>query len=359
MFGLIGVLPPVLLVASNARHWLGEGMAGKEAVFLLLLPTGPWMGWRFGALRGDKRWKRFGMIAGLLTGAGFGHVMEGTEGAVWGGLAGLVVGFCAGLYAPWIANVLPARWGVVGAWSALGIAMVIVPLLIGLKLFFGRLDDDDSAFVLMAACGGVLLAARRGWWENGTIRRTEVMGALKRYGRFWQDRRVWPWTLAFLIPGLATGGFHAIHELSDGPALEVKLLAESWLWPSCLWLAAVRGLAVSRKRRSVPNGAYFLACLAVLVLVSIQLAGMARFRVRVDADSLEIRRGLFPSVRLERGELMRIDTEIARGRRHVVPYPVLVTRENRRHHLRGLPMSHAVETYLRETWRVQVLDAPR
>src|SRR5690606_4329728 len=104
-------------------------------------------------------------------------------------------------------------------------------------------------------------------------------------------------------------------------------------------------------------GAYFIICAAVMTLVSAQLIGMARFHVRVDDRALEIRYGLFKSVRLERGELVRIDTEIARGRRYVVPYPVLVTRGDDRHSLRGLPQSHAVERYLQETWSVPVLKA--
>lgn len=356
LLGLTGMLPPVLVAAFLLRDILGTAAPGPESVMLLLLPLGPWIGWRLGAIRGDRRWKRFGLVAGLITGAGFGYLMEGVEGGAWGGVVGLVVGFFAGFCAPRIASVLPSRWGVVAGWSALGSAMVVVPLLLAIRGFFGNIDDDDFAFLVLGAFGGVMLAASRGWWKSGTLRGSDVRAVLRSYGRAWLDPRVLVWVLAVVIPAFATGGYGLqFVEIQKGPALEVRIVPASFLGPVCLGLAAVIGWLLARKRPSAWNDAYILVCTAVLALVTCQLVAGARFDMRADTQVLEIRYGLFRDIRLQRGELVAVETKVSRGRRHRIPYPVLVTEDDRRHHLRRLPYSHQLVKFLSENWGITAL----
>ncbi len=94
--GFLGVLwavPLVLVSASMAGHWLGDGFSEWGLLILLLLPVAGWFGWRLGVESRNWRWRFYGMVVLGLGGVAFGEVMEGAEGALWGGLIGGGLGF--------------------------------------------------------------------------------------------------------------------------------------------------------------------------------------------------------------------------------------------------------------------------
>ncbi len=331
-------------------EWLGVKGGNWQQVFLLLPLACVWMALGLG----KKGWVRYGMVLGILAGAGFGHAMEGWEGALVGGLAGWMAGFAAGWYMPWIARTLPDRWGVVLAWSFTAGAMALIPLLLAIKLMWSRLDDDDFAFGATAVFLGVYCAANRGWWDAGTVRWADFARRWKVYFRKWLDPRVLPWVLAFVLCGLTVGGMREQYDVVSGESLSVALRPVSYAWPAALMAAALMGTPAAWRRRSAANGAYLLGCAVVACLLGVSMVTMARHRLEADAAGLSVRMGLFGGVDLARGQLAQVDTKVVRVRRGTRSWPVLVTTGGKRHSLRSLRMAYELRGWLGDKWGVPV-----
>lgn len=295
-----------------------------------------------------KAWLTFFIITGTASGAIYGHIMEGGEGAVWGSLIGIVSGFILGWYTLWFLRKIPDRWGLIAGWSLLGIAFTLIPLLLAIRLFAGKIDDDESAIIILAIFYGVFHPFRKEWWPL-PFNRANVLKALKGWLRFWFSPRIGPWVAAFLICGLTTGAMGPSFESIQGSSLTVRLLPRSWVWPCGLILAAIVSIIACRSR-----GKSLLRFFSIIVILlcSIHMISLARHRAEISPDRLHLRFGLWKSIALPRAELASIDTGVIRGRRILSSYPILVTRSGKRHSLRGLPLDHLVRTWLEKEWNV-------
>lgn len=355
LLGVPTLAAPVLLLSANVAGLSHALSVAVEMLFYLSIPLGFALGWRFGALRGSRAWKILGMTSGVIFGCLFGFAMEGAEGAFWGGLAGLVAGFAYGLYAPWIADQFPARWGMKSAWACLGILFYLIPALAAIRLFFGKFDGDDIPFVLVAAFLGIRHATKRGWWEAGELRPDDVRAAVGSYLRRWLDPRMLVWALAFVVPGFAVGGCQNLYLELPGETFHIVLDPSSWWWPLCLLAASLVGALLSLRKRGLCNRAYMAVCTLVAISCAFTLAGHLRFHTSITDERLGIRRGLFQKLDVARPELARMETEVERGRRHVIPFTILVTSDGKRHSLRRHPHSAAIRDELRDRWGVAVL----
>ena len=328
----------------------GTQVVALEILFFLSIPAGFLLGWRLGALRGSRAWKLWSMGAFVIFGGLMGFVMEGAEGAFWGALCGLPVGFGYGLYAPWIAWRLPSRWGVISAWCGLGILFHLVPLLAAIRLFFGKFDGDDLPFVGVAVFLGVHQAARLGWWQSGELAPSEVKSVLRKHLRAWLDPRAAVIALAFLVPGFATGGCQNLYQAHPGETFRIVLDPSSWWWPVAWIIATPLGLLLAWRKTGFANSAYRLFCLASGMLAAVTLSGHLRFHAVITPETLEIRTGIWRSIEISRQEFSHVETEVSRGKRHVIPYPVLITRDGKRHSLKGLAHASEVASHLQRHW---------
>ncbi len=169
LFGLPCLTLPLALINANIPSHHGSLFFISDLGLLLSLFGGFALGWHLGAIRGDRRWKLLGTTSFVVSGAAYGLSMEGAEGALWGSLIGVIPGFFYGLYAPWIAWIIPSRSGAIAAWSILGILLFVVPVLTTLRLYDGKFDGDQIPYVVVAAVFGIRHASRRGWWRSGEI----------------------------------------------------------------------------------------------------------------------------------------------------------------------------------------------
>ena len=174
LLGLPCLALPLVLITAHIPYHPGGNFLILDLLLLSSLVGGFALGWHLGAIRGDRRWKLLGMFSSIVAGAAFGLSMEGTEGALWGGLAGVIPGFLYGLYAPWIAWRIPSRCGAIAAWNLIGILLFVAPLLILLRTYDRKFDGDQIPCVIVAAMFAIRHASNRGWWKSGEISLTDI-----------------------------------------------------------------------------------------------------------------------------------------------------------------------------------------
>jgi hypothetical protein len=339
LFALIAVAP---FFAS-----LAVGVLPYTAVLVCVFPAA----W-FLSRHDGKRWIISIAVAGALGGGLMGYLLEGMEGAVVGSLIGLVSGAIVGWGTLRLLRILPDKWGVLTGWSLLGIAFTLIPLLTGIRLMTGRIDDDESAFILLAMAYGVLHGARKGWWEH-PLSWQRVWDAVKDWLRFWSGWRAFPWVAAFLIAYLIAGpsGEH-YSSVEQGENLSIHLLPVSYAWPMLLSFAALASQAAAKKGRDFRNPLHVLLCGVVLVFSANAIIRCARQHVFVSPTHLEVRAGLWKSIHVSRADATAVREDPLRGRRVSSSFPVILTKDGKEHSLRGIPDSHLIETYLVERWQL-------
>ncbi|WAC18510.1 hypothetical protein OVA24_14845 [Luteolibacter sp. SL250] len=338
LFALIAVAPFVTSLAVSVLP--------STAVLVCAFPTA----W-FLSRHDGKRWIISITVAGLLGGGLLGHLLEDMEGIVVGSLIGLVSGAVVGWGTLRLLKILPDKWGVLTGWSLLGIAFTLVPLLAGIRLLTGKIDDDESPFILLAIAYGVLHGARKGWWEH-PLSWQRVWDAVMDWLRFWSGWRAFPWVAAFLIAYLTAGPVGEHYSVEEGENLSIRLLAVSYVWPVLLSVAALVSLAASSKGRNFRNPLHVLLCGVVLVLSAHSMIRCARHHVFVSPTHLEVRGGLWKSIHLSRADATEVREEPLRGRRVSSSFPVIITRDGKEHSLRDIPDSHLIESYLVERWKL-------
>lgn len=306
--------------------------------------------WFLSAFDG-KRWIGLIMLAGLLGGGLIGLQLEDMVGAVVGCLTGLAAGAAVGWGSLLLLKRVPDKWGVITGWSLLGITFTLLPLLGGIKLLAGKIDDDESAFILLAIAYGVLHGARKGWWD-GPFTARAAWGAVRDWLRFWMGARAFPWVAAFLIASLSAGPAGEHYIVEQGENLSVLLQPVSYIWPGALTLAALASLAAGKVGRSIANPLHVLLCCGVLLISGNMLIRCARHHTRVTPSHLEVRGGLWKSIHLSRAEAERVRVDPLRGRRVSSSFPVIITKDGKEHSLRGIPHSHLIESYLVEHWQL-------
>lgn len=343
-------MPLVLVSASMAGHWLGDGFSEWGLLILLLLPVAGWCGWRLGVESRNWRWRFYGMVVLGLGGVAFGEVMEGAEGALWGGLIGVVVGFLCGWYSPWVARTVPERWSLGFAWSVFAFALFSVPLALGLRLFFGRLDDDDSTWFLMAGFAAILFANGKDGWKRDSLGPRHLVGRFAVWLLFWCNPRVLPFVVSFLVAGLWAGPFGTVQEVVSGEGFSVRVLGISYVWPVSMCLACLVAWLWSRRRMELVDVLYRPLIALVFVVFGATIFSQLRFRCEVDAGGLEVRMGLWKSISLTRSEVDHVETDVARGRSYVLPHPVIVTAAGERFPLLDLGARDELTEWLVGNW---------
>jgi hypothetical protein len=339
LFALISVAP---FFAS-----LAAGVLPYTAVLTCAFPAA----WFLSRYDG-KRWVISITITGALGGGLIGYLLEGMEGAVAGSLIGLVSGAIVGWGALRLLKILPDKWGVLIGWSLLDISFTLIPLLTGIRLMTGKIDDDDTPFILLAMAYGLLHSARIGWWEHPLSWR-RVWDAVKDWLRFWYGWRAFPWVAAFLIAYLTAGPSGEHYSVEKGENLSIHLMPVSYAWPVLLSLAALASLAAARAGRDFWNPLHVLFCGVVLMLCAIAIIRCARHHVFVSPTHLEVRGGLWKSIQVSREDATGVREDPLRGRRVSSSFPVILTKDGKEHSLRDIRDSHLIETYLVQRWQLR------
>ncbi|RYD27509.1 MAG: hypothetical protein EOP87_21070, partial [Verrucomicrobiaceae bacterium] len=308
LFALISVAPFFTSLAV--------GVLPSTAVLACAFPAA----W-FLSRQDGRTWILSITIAGMLGGALLGYLLEDMEGAFAGSGIGLVSGAAVGWGTLRLLEILPDKWGVLAGWSMLGIAFTLIPLLAGIRLLAGKIDDDESAFILLAISYGVLHAARKGWWEHPLSWR-RVRDAVTDWLRFWSGWRASPWVAAFGIAYLTAGPAGEHYSVEQGENLSIHLMPVSYVWPGLLSLAALASLAAAGKGREFRNPLHVLLCGVVLVLSAHALIRCARHHVSVTPAQLEVRGGLWKSIRVSRTDATGVREDPLRGRRVSGSFPV-------------------------------------
>ncbi|MBX3739813.1 MAG: hypothetical protein KF712_02390 [Akkermansiaceae bacterium] len=290
-------------------------------------------------------------VAGALGGGLLGYLLEDAEGAAVGSLVGVASGWIYGWGTLRLLKILPDKWGVLTGWSLLGIAFTLIPLLAGIRLLTGKIDDDESPFIVLAITYGVLHGARKGWWEHPLSWRS-IWNAVKNWLRFWTGWRAFPWVAAFLIAYLTVGPGGEHYSVEEGENLSIQLMPVSYVWPGLFSVAALASLAAARKGRDFRNPLHVLLCGVVLVLSAHAMIRCARHHVLVTPTRLEVRGGLWKSIDVSRADATEVREEPLRGRRVSSSFPVIITRDGKEHSLRDIPDSHLIEAYLVERWQL-------
>lgn len=342
LFSLVWITP---LVAC-----IGTVLVPHSAI-LLLIPPAAW----FASDLGRKAWLRFVTLTGTLFGGLFGHALEGFEGAIWGSLIGLTAGFIAAWYSLWLLRKIPDRWGSVTGWWLLGIAFTLIPLLLGIRLLAGRFDDDDSPFIILAIGYGIFHSYRKGWPAAPFIPE-HLLPAITGWLRFWTGPRALPWVAAFIISSITAGPAGSHYDVIGNSTLSISTHPLTYIWPSAIALASIASYLLSRKLP--PNPLHTLLCAIVLLIAAINLTGDLRYHVSITSHHLDIRSGLWKSVRLSREDLATIQMETFRARRVSSTFPILITRSGKRHSLRGVPNTHLIGPHLAEHWKTPILPPP-